>query len=104
MFDFSFGEIVLVFVIGLVVLGPERLPHAIRTVAKFIATAKKMMNNVTQEVTKEINVQELNAQLRQVEKLGVDEISLEFESIDNKLKRVEKDSISGRKIAGHTIK
>lgn len=36
MFDIGFSELVLVFVIGLVVLGPQRLPVAVRTVMGWI--------------------------------------------------------------------
>ncbi|MFP3367334.1 Sec-independent protein translocase protein TatB, partial [Pseudoalteromonas sp. SIMBA_148] len=36
MFDIGFGELILVLVIGLVVLGPERLPVAVKTVAGWI--------------------------------------------------------------------
>ncbi|EGQ9935398.1 twin-arginine translocase subunit TatB, partial [Vibrio vulnificus] len=39
MFDIGFWELVLIFVVGLVVLGPERLPHAIRSVARFVGAA-----------------------------------------------------------------
>ncbi|WP_159217753.1 Sec-independent protein translocase protein TatB, partial [Klebsiella pneumoniae] len=34
MFDIGFWELVLIAIVALVVLGPERLPHAIRSVAK----------------------------------------------------------------------
>ncbi len=33
MFDIGFSELLLVFVIGLIVLGPQRLPVAVKTVA-----------------------------------------------------------------------
>ncbi len=39
MFDIGFSELLLIAVIGLVVLGPERLPVAVRTVAGWIRCA-----------------------------------------------------------------
>ncbi|MFQ9623296.1 MAG: Sec-independent protein translocase protein TatB, partial [Enterobacteriaceae bacterium] len=36
MFDIGFSELLLVFVIGLIVLGPQRLPVAVKTVASWI--------------------------------------------------------------------
>ena len=41
MFDIGFWEMALIFIIGLVVLGPERLPIAIRSVMKWINTLQR---------------------------------------------------------------
>jgi len=49
-------ELVVVFIVGLVVLGPERLPVAIRTVSRWVKTAKAMANSVKAEVSEELRV------------------------------------------------
>ncbi|MDA7747369.1 Sec-independent protein translocase protein TatB, partial [Psychromonas sp.] len=46
MFDIGFWEIILISIIGLVVLGPQRLPIAIRSVMKWVNAAKSMANSV----------------------------------------------------------
>jgi len=60
MFDIGFWEIVLISVIGLIVLGPERLPTAIRSVMHWINTAKGMANAVKTEISQELKLHEMN--------------------------------------------
>ena len=60
MFDIGFWEIALISVVGLIVLGPERLPTAIRSVMQWINTAKSMANSVKSEITEELKLHELN--------------------------------------------
>lgn len=59
MFDIGFWEIILISIIGLIVLGPERLPIAIRTVMRWIETVKKMANSVKTEIYQELNLDEM---------------------------------------------
>ncbi|MCW8994312.1 MAG: Sec-independent protein translocase protein TatB, partial [Psychromonas sp.] len=54
MFDIGFWEIVLISIIGLIVLGPERLPIAIRTVTHAIKTIKRMSNALKTEISQEL--------------------------------------------------
>lgn len=71
MFDIGFWELVLIAIVALVVLGPERLPHAIRSVAKFVSAAKSMANSVKDELAHELKVQELQENLRKAEQMGM---------------------------------
>lgn len=67
MFDIGFWELLLISVIGLVVLGPERLPVAIRTVSGWIKGVKNFSRNVQNEITQELRIQELHADLKKAE-------------------------------------
>uniref|UniRef100_UPI002B05EC2B Sec-independent protein translocase protein TatB n=2 Tax=Enterobacterales TaxID=91347 RepID=UPI002B05EC2B len=67
MFDIGFGELILVLVIGLVVLGPERLPVAVKTVAGWIRVMRSMAANVQNELTQELKLQELQDNLKKME-------------------------------------
>jgi len=58
MFDIGFSELVLTSVVGLVVLGPERLPSAVQSVARFIRNAKKIANGLKGELEREVASQE----------------------------------------------
>ncbi|HHF2884727.1 Sec-independent protein translocase protein TatB [Vibrio diabolicus] len=87
MFDIGFWELVLISVVGLVVLGPERLPHAIRSVSRFIGAAKSMANSVKDELSHELKVQELQENLRKAEQMGMDDLSPELKSSVEELKR-----------------
>ncbi|MGF1698270.1 Sec-independent protein translocase protein TatB [Vibrio lamellibrachiae] len=91
MFDIGFWELVLISVVGLVVLGPERLPHAIRSVTKFISSAKSMANSVKDELTHELKIQELQDNLKKAEQMGMEDLSPELKSSVEELKQAAQD-------------
>ncbi|MCW8346661.1 Sec-independent protein translocase protein TatB [Vibrio sp. ZSDZ65] len=91
MFDIGFWELVLISVVGLVVLGPERLPTAIRSVSRFISSAKSMANNVKDELSHELKVQELQENLRKAEKMGMEDLSPELKSSVEELKQAAQE-------------
>ncbi|MFM2480763.1 Sec-independent protein translocase protein TatB [Celerinatantimonas sp. YJH-8] len=70
MFDIGFWEIVLCAVIGLVVLGPERLPKAIRTVMRWIYTIRGIANQVKDDLEREIQIKELRREVDQARASG----------------------------------
>ncbi len=80
MFDIGFGELALVFVIGLVVLGPERLPVAVRTVSGWIRALRSLASTVQNELTQELKLQELQDSLKKVEKASKDSLSPELKA------------------------
>lgn len=80
MFDIGFGELMLVFVIGLVVLGPERLPVAVRTVAGWIRAIRSMASTVQNELTQELKLQELQDSLKKVEEASKNNLSPELKA------------------------
>lgn len=91
MFDIGFWELVLISVVGLVVLGPERLPVAIRSVSKFVGQAKSMANSVKDELSHELKVQELQENLRKAEKMGMEDLSPDLQASVDELKQAAAD-------------
>ncbi|OLQ95747.1 twin arginine-targeting protein translocase TatB [Vibrio ponticus] len=91
MFDIGFWELVLISVVALVVLGPERLPHAIRSVSRFISSAKSMANNVKDEINHELKIQELQENLRKAEQMGMEDLSPELKSSVDELKKAAQE-------------
>jgi len=77
MFDIGFWEIVLISVIGLVVLGPDRLPVAIRTVRGWIAGARNFSNSVKSELKEELRIHELHNDLKQAEQQAMKDLTPE---------------------------
>ena len=63
MFDIGFTEIVLVSVVGLLVLGPERLPGAVRTASLWLGRLRRSFNNIRSEIEREINAEEIKRDL-----------------------------------------
>ncbi|PWC19819.1 twin-arginine translocase subunit TatB [Brenneria roseae subsp. roseae] len=86
MFDIGFGELLLVMVIGLVVLGPERLPVAVRTVANWIRTLRSLASTVQNELSQELKLQELQESLKKVEKASLQNLSPELKASMDELK------------------
>jgi len=63
-FDIGFSELLLIGVVGLLVLGPERLPGAIRTASLWIGRIRRQFHEIKAEVEREIGADEIRAQLR----------------------------------------
>ena len=70
MCDVGFSEVVIIAIIALVILGPERLPKVARTLGFWVGKARRMVSDVKSDIDREMRESEL-ADLR---KLG-DEIS-----------------------------
>ena len=74
MFDIGFFELVLVAIVALLVLGPERLPHAVRMAGAFVGKVRRMMINVREEFEREVNMAEMQQRIKeQLEKAGLDD-------------------------------
>ena len=86
MFDIGFSELLLVLVIGLVVLGPERLPVAVRTVAGWIRTLRAMAASVQSELSQELKLQELQDSLKKAEESGLKNLTPEIKASMDELK------------------
>lgn len=87
MFDIGFSELVLVFVIGLIVLGPERLPVAVKTVAGWIRAVRSLAANVQHELAQELKLQELQDSLKKVEEAGRGTLSPELRESMEELRK-----------------
>jgi sec-independent protein translocase protein TatB len=59
MFDMGFTELLVIGVVALLVLGPERLPGAVRSSSKKLSQLKSMFNSLKEELAKEVNIEEL---------------------------------------------
>jgi len=55
MFDIGFAELVIIAVVSLLVIGPERLPGAIRTVSLWLGRFKRSFNEIRQEIEQELH-------------------------------------------------
>lgn len=63
MFDIGFTELLLCGLVALVVLGPERLPGAVRTAGLWIGRIKRSFNAIKADVEREIGADEIRRQL-----------------------------------------
>jgi sec-independent protein translocase protein TatB len=86
-FDIGFSELVLVFVIGLIVLGPQRLPVAVKTVVGWIRAIRSLAANVQHELAQELKLQELQDSLKKVEEAGKGTLSPELKQSMEELRK-----------------
>lgn len=87
MFDIGFSELVLVLIVGLVVLGPQRLPIAIRTVMGWVRTIRGLAANVQNELAQELKLQELKESIKKAEELNLSSLSPELSRTVEELKQ-----------------
>lgn len=64
MFDIGFAELILIGIVALLVIGPERLPGAIRTGSFYLNRLRRGFNEIKQEVQQELRNDEIMRELR----------------------------------------
>jgi sec-independent protein translocase protein TatB len=64
MFDPSFFELIVICVVALLVLGPDKLPGAIKTLGLWIGRLRRSFNNIKREIEQEVGADEIRRQLR----------------------------------------
>lgn len=63
MFNISPMELILVFVVALLVIGPDKLPGAVRTASLWLGRFRRSYNKVKSEIERELNTDEIKRQL-----------------------------------------
>lgn len=91
MFDIGFWEIALIFVIALIVLGPEQLPAAIRSVIKWINAAKSLANSIKKEINQELKIQEMNENMIKATKKGLTDLDHDLQKSVDEMKQAAQE-------------
>ncbi|MEK6806275.1 MAG: Sec-independent protein translocase protein TatB [Pseudomonadota bacterium] len=68
MFEISFWELVLCFIVALVVLGPERLPPIAKALGRWTGQARVYLRNLSSELERETQASELKRQLEEAKR------------------------------------
>ncbi len=79
MFEIGFPELVLIAIVGLLVIGPERLPEALRTLGLWLGRLRRSFLSVKTELEKEIGMDEIRRQLHN-------------EAVLEEMKRIEREA------------
>lgn len=58
MFDFSLAELMVVMVVALIVIGPERLPKVARTLGHLYGRAQRYVNGVKADIARDMAIEE----------------------------------------------
>ncbi len=67
MFDIAFSEMLIIAIVALVVLGPERLPKVARTAGHLLGRLQRYVNDVKSDINREMQLEELKKLQSQVE-------------------------------------
>ncbi|HEX4918801.1 MAG TPA: Sec-independent protein translocase protein TatB [Limnobacter sp.] len=59
MFDIAFSELLIIGVVALLVIGPEKLPKVARTVGHLLGKAQRYVSDVKSEINREMEIEEL---------------------------------------------
>ena len=59
MFDIGFAELLIIAVVALLVLGPEKLPTAIRTVGLWVGKFRRTVSGIQAEISEELRLDEM---------------------------------------------
>ncbi|EAI9827430.1 Sec-independent protein translocase subunit TatB [Campylobacter jejuni] len=85
----SFGEIIVILVIAILVLGPDKLPEAIVQIAKILKAVKRNIDDAKSSIEKEIRINDLKEEAKKYK----DEFSSTNENIRKKLSFEEFDNL-----------
>lgn len=86
MLDIGFWELVIIAVLALVVLGPDRLPGALRSVMSTVRSVKQTVNSVKADINHEMRISELHEQLKKAEEKGMQDLTQSEEGAISELK------------------
>ena len=86
MLEIGFPELILIAIVGLLVIGPERLPETLRTLGLWLGRMRRSFNAVKTEIEKEIGMDEVKRQLHN-------------EAIMEEMKRIEAEVKSTADVA-----
>jgi len=67
MFDIGFSELMVIAVVALIVIGPERLPKAARTMGHLFGRLQRYVNDVKSDINREMELEELRKLQQQVQ-------------------------------------
>jgi len=66
MFEISFAEMMVVAVVALIVIGPEKLPKVARTLGHLLGRAQRYVNGVKNDIARDMNMEELHRLQHQI--------------------------------------
>lgn len=87
MFDVGFFELLLIGVVALLVVGPERLPKVVRTAGMWVGRARRFVRSVKDDIDREIQAEEYKRLLEEQNLAGpvheiIEETRKEVDGID----------------------
>ena len=82
----GFWELIVIAIVGTLVLGPERLPAAVRQLVKTKRQLSQMTQGLTAEVNEQLRVHELHENLKKAEQQGMNNLSPDLQASVDELR------------------
>jgi sec-independent protein translocase protein TatB len=98
MFDIGFFELVVIAIVALVVIGPEKLPKTARTLGHLMGRLQRYVNEVKADINREIELDELRKLQKQVQTAAADlkqSVESAARDVETGVRDVERDLNAG---------
>lgn len=94
MFDVGFSELVLLAIVALVVLGPEKLPHVARIAGAWVGRIRRTVSSMQAEIEREVAAQEFKTRMeKELQKYGatdmVQQLQADTQAMESSLRDVQ---------------
>lgn len=92
MFDIAFSEVMIIAVVALIVIGPERLPRVARTLGHLFGRMQRYVNDVKADIQREVELDELRKLKQTVEESArsiEDSVAKEFDAAKDEVRGLE---------------
>jgi len=92
MFDIAFSEVMIIAVVALIVIGPERLPRVARTLGHLFGRMQRYVNDVKADIQREVELDELRKLKQTVEESArsiEDSVAQEFNAAKDEMRGLE---------------
>ena len=91
MFDIGFSEFMLIAVVALIVIGPERLPKVARTLGHLFGRMQRYVNDVKADISREMELDELKklqATMQDAARSFEDSVTREVHTAETELQKI----------------
>lgn len=95
MFDIGFSELMVIAVVALVVIGPERLPKVARTLGHLFGRMQRYVNDVKADITREMQLEELRklqSEMEQTARSIETSVTQEVRSAEEELNKITREA------------
>ena len=102
MFDIGFAELLLIGVVGLLVVGPEQLPGAVRTVLAWVNRFRRSFDQIRTEVRRELHYDEIMQKLKDESQQLEQQVRDTTQSVEREMKALGSETSDSSQTASTT--